>query len=135
MFCPWCGKAIRDDATFCPYCGKSVGTPDVPGSGQQDDEEPLDEERMFGAPSPEDCLGAMAGVPSSGDGTKGTKGRVDADPDAVLKEGDTLYVFLPGSDPGEADVDAPFASFASKDPDSCYIYNAIQHTGWYYFNQ
>jgi hypothetical protein len=59
----------------------------------------------------------------------------DSQGNSVMAEGDTFYVFLPGSDLGDADVDASFASFASKDPDSCYIYNATQHTGWCYFNQ
>lgn len=27
MFCPKCGKDIRDDSAFCPFCGVQVGIP------------------------------------------------------------------------------------------------------------
>ena len=27
MFCPKCGKDIRDDSAFCPFCGAQVGIP------------------------------------------------------------------------------------------------------------
>ena len=27
MFCPKCGKDIRDDSVVCPYCGTQVGMP------------------------------------------------------------------------------------------------------------
>ena len=27
MFCPKCGKDIRDDSAFCPFCGAQVAMP------------------------------------------------------------------------------------------------------------
>lgn len=30
MFCPKCGKDIRDDSAFCPFCGVQVGNFSTP---------------------------------------------------------------------------------------------------------
>ena len=30
MFCPKCGKDIRDDSAFCPFCGAQVGNFSTP---------------------------------------------------------------------------------------------------------